>query len=99
MLLFVLRKMSKLQPQKKIRLNSGKSANLNLTDSEDKDNDNQKNLSKGEYKNSKKVEDRFEKFKTIREQEVGLTEYADASIPGFSAIVKQRYKKMNFIIF
>ncbi|CAG8703334.1 21752_t:CDS:2, partial [Gigaspora rosea] len=85
------------QSWKKVRLNSGKAVNVESKDTEqinkvtiDKD----EPIDSGE--NVELNEQVISNWK-IREQDVGLTEYVDPSIPGFSAIIKQRYS--DFLVY
>jgi hypothetical protein len=64
------------QPTKKLRSNSGKSVIVPPNDAID---------------NSEDTIDKTEEIvKAICEQDVGITEYVDRSIPGFSGVIKQR---------
>ncbi|CAG8724936.1 34_t:CDS:1, partial [Scutellospora calospora] len=75
---------------KKIRLNSGKAINAEPNDIDQID---KVTIDKDEQISSNEnvvLDDHVISTWKIREQDVGLTEYVDASIPGFSATIKQR---------
>src|SRR5687767_11255941 len=96
----------KEQPAKKIRLNSGRSVPSNdvISNSEDKIDDEQEieqqlqapqqpntNIQTPPPQQSSQLQTSpVQKF-MVREQDVGITEYSDPSIPGFSGVIKQRY--------
>ncbi|CAG8554777.1 1269_t:CDS:10 [Cetraspora pellucida] len=85
------------QSWKKIRLNSGKAVNAESKDTDQVDNvtiDKDEQIDSNE--NAELNEQVVSNWK-IQEQDVGLTEYVDASIPGFSAIIKQRYS--DFLVY
>ncbi|GBC02793.1 hypothetical protein RclHR1_04820011 [Rhizophagus clarus] len=67
------------QPAKKIRLNSGEPVVVlpdNIANSSE---------------DSEKIVSNIEVYQMIREQDVGIIEYANPSIPGFSGVIKQRF--------
>ncbi|CAG8547070.1 4227_t:CDS:10 [Cetraspora pellucida] len=85
------------QSWKKIRLNSGKAVNAESKDTDQVDSvtiDKDEQIDSSE--NAELNEQVVSSWK-IQEQDVGLTEYVDASIPGFSAIIKQRYS--DFLVY
>jgi hypothetical protein len=63
------------QPTKKLRLNSGDSVIVPSNDTTEVVIDNT---------------ERVTSSVKIRERDVGITEYVDQSIPGFSGVIKQR---------
>jgi len=69
------------QTEKKIRLNSGESVPSN----------NVINNSKDKIDDEQEIDKFISEGKMVREQDVGITEYTDPSIPGFLGVVKQRY--------
>ncbi|CAG8698401.1 1134_t:CDS:2, partial [Racocetra fulgida] len=85
------------QSWKKIRLNSGKAVNAGSKDTDQVDRatiDKDEQIDSSE--NAELNEQVISNWK-VREQDVGLTEYVDASIPGFSAVIKQRYS--DFLVY
>ncbi|CAG8543921.1 17403_t:CDS:10, partial [Dentiscutata heterogama] len=85
------------QSWKKIRLNSGKAVNVASKDAGQID---KVTIDKDEQIDSNENVELNEQVISnwkINEQDVGLTEYVDPSIPGFSAIIKQRYS--DFLVY